>query len=144
MQSEKHCNASPEPGCIPASGDSPKSWKSATLFDSFRYAGQGIAAAAKERNFRIHCFAGCIALLLCALLHVAAWGWAAVLISIGLVMAAECFNTAIEAAVDLASPGIHPLAKLAKDCAAGAVSILAVTAVLVGIVVYGSAIISAI
>jgi diacylglycerol kinase (ATP) len=53
-----------------------------------------------------------------------------------LVLAAEGINTAIEAVVDLASPQRHPLAKIAKDVAAGTVLITAIGAVVVGILVF--------
>jgi undecaprenol kinase len=58
------------------------------------------------------------------------------LFSITLVLTAELLNTAIEATVDLISPEIHPLAKRAKDTAAGAVLLTAVFAVLVGVYVF--------
>ena len=94
------------------------------FFKSFRYAAQGVVSAAGERNFKVDIAAAACALALCALLQVPLWGWAAVVVCIGAVLAAECVNTAIEAVVDLASPDIHPLAKRAKDCAAGAALIL--------------------
>ena len=59
------------------------------------------------------------------------------ILSIGLVLTCEAFNTALEAVVDLASPGYHPLAKLAKDVAAAGVLIAAVTTTLVGLAVLG-------
>lgn len=117
---------------------SPK--KANTLAESFGYAWQGIARASRERNFRIHCVVAVAAIALCALLKVEPWGWAAVAFAIGLVLASECINTALESVVDLASPEIHPLAKTAKDCAAGAVLVLAIMAVAVGCIVYGTAI----
>lgn len=106
------------------------------FFKSFRYAAQGIVSAADERNFRVDIAAAACALALCALLQVPPWGWAAVVVCIGAVLAAECVNTAIEAVVDLASPDIHPFAKRAKDCAAGAALILAVTSVAVAGIVF--------
>ena len=62
--------------------------------------------------------------------------WVAVVLCCALVISLECMNTAVEAVVDLASPDIHPLAKRAKDCAAGAVLISAVGAAVVGCVVF--------
>lgn len=110
--------------------------KANTFFRSFGYAAEGVRSAAGERNFRVDCAAAVIALALCALLRVPAWGWAAVCVCIGMVLAAETVNTAIEAVVDLASPELHPLAKRAKDCAAGAALILALTSVVVALFVY--------
>ena len=59
---------------------------------------------------------------------------AILLLTIGFVLVLEALNTALEALVDLASPEYHPLAKIAKDVAAAAVLIAAITAVLVGLV----------
>ena len=117
---------------------SPK--KANTLIESFGYAWQGIARASRERNFRIHCVVAVAAFTLCAVLRVEPWGWVVVAIAVGLVLSSECINTALESVVDLASPEIHPLAKTAKDCAAGSVLILAMMAVVVGCVVFGTAI----
>ena len=58
---------------------------------------------------------------------------------IGVVLSFETMNTALEAAVDLASPEIHPLAKAAKDCAAGAALIAACMSVVVGLIVFATA-----
>lgn len=103
---------------------------------SFCYAAQGIASAAQERNFKVDLAVAVCAFVLCALLQVPAWGWVAVAVCVGMVLAAECVNTAIEAVVDLASPDIHPLAKRAKDCAAASALVLAVTSVFVACVVF--------
>ena len=106
------------------------------LVKSFRYAASGVAQASSERNFKVDIVAGIAALALCGLLHVPAWGWAAVAICVGVQLAMETMNTALEAVVDLASPEIHPLAKRAKDCAAGAALITACASVVVGCIVY--------
>lgn len=107
-----------------------------TLPQSFGYAFEGIRTAFSERNFKVHCLVAVMALILCAVLSVPAWGWIAVIICIGMVFAAEALNTAVEAVVDLASPELHSLAKRAKDCAAGAVLILAIVSLLVAAIVY--------
>ena len=60
----------------------------------------------------------------------------AVLILIGLVMSLEMVNTAIEAVVDLVSPEKHPLAKVAKDCASGAVGIMSIFAAIIGLSIF--------
>ncbi len=107
-----------------------------SLLKSFGYAASGIAQAASERNFKVDCVATAGALLLCALLQVPAWGWIAVIMCCGIQLALEALNTAIEAVVDLCSPEIHPLAKRAKDCAAGAALITACMSVAVAAAVY--------
>lgn len=63
--------------------------------------------------------------------------WAILLLTITLVWLAEFINTALEAVVDLASPDLHPLAKVGKDVAAAAVLIAAIAAVLIGLLILG-------
>jgi len=63
--------------------------------------------------------------------------WAILALTMGLVWIAEFFNTALEAVVDLASPDIHPLAKVSKDVGAAAVLIAAITSVVVGLAILG-------
>lgn len=63
--------------------------------------------------------------------------WALLFLTVGLVWMAEFVNTALEAVVDLASPELHPLARVGKDVAAAAVLIGALTAVVVGLLVLG-------
>jgi diacylglycerol kinase len=63
--------------------------------------------------------------------------WAVIVLAVGLVWMAEFVNTALEAVVDLASPDLHPLAKIGKDVAAAAVLVGAITAVVVGLLVLG-------
>ena len=65
--------------------------------------------------------------------------WAALALTIGLVWMAECFNTALEAVVDLASPGLHPLAKISKDVGAAAVLVAAITSIVIGLLILGPA-----
>ena len=107
------------------------------IFGSFRHALSGAFAAVKgERNMRIHLLAALAAAALGAWLGIDRGEWVAVVLCCALVISLECMNTAVEAVVDLASPDIHPLAKRAKDCAAGAVLISAVGAAVVGCVVF--------
>jgi carbonic anhydrase/acetyltransferase-like protein (isoleucine patch superfamily) len=103
----------------------------------FRAAFEGLSAAFRtERNLRIHAAAGVAAVALGAWLGLAAWEWVAVVFWLALVPAMECANTAIEAAVDVASPVRHPLAKRSKDCAAAAVLLSAIGAAAVGALVF--------
>ncbi len=67
----------------------------------------------------------------------ARWEWVAVALSVGAVWGAELLNTAVEAVVDLVSPEYHPLAGRAKDVAAGAVLVVALAALVVGLLVFG-------
>ncbi len=107
------------------------------MLKPFLYAVAGVYAAVKgERNMRIHLVAAVAAVALGAWLGLSSCEWAAVVVCCALVMSLECLNTAIEAAVDLASPEIHPLAKRAKDCAAGAVLLAAIGSAAVGCIVF--------
>ncbi|MCR5414976.1 MAG: diacylglycerol kinase family protein [Kiritimatiellae bacterium] len=108
------------------------------MMKSFLHAFSGIVAAVRgERNMRIHVAAALAAIVLGAWLGLDGREWAEVVICIALVMSLECLNTAVESVVDLASPGLHPLAKKAKDCAAGAVLVAAIGAAVVGCIVFG-------
>lgn len=106
------------------------------LVKSFGYAASGVVQAGSERNFKVDVVAAVVVFAACALLQVPAWGWAVVAMCVGVQLAMETVNTAIEAIVDLASPDIHPLAKRAKDCAAGAALITACASVIVGLIVF--------
>jgi diacylglycerol kinase len=106
---------------------------------SFGYALAGLAAAWRtQRNLRIHAVLAVGVVAAGVLLRLAPLAWAIIALAIGLVVAAELFNTALEAVVDLASPQDHPLAKRAKDVAAAGVLIAALTAAAAGVaVLYG-------
>ncbi|MEH1939501.1 MAG: diacylglycerol kinase family protein [Nostoc sp.] len=110
------------------------SWKVASnLFVSFKYAWAGISYSFQtQRNFRIHVSVCALAIALSVFLHLQAVEIAVIGITSGLVLALELLNTAIESLVDLTvKQTYHDLAKIAKDCAAGAVLISALVAVLV-------------
>ncbi|MBE9128665.1 MULTISPECIES: diacylglycerol kinase [unclassified Coleofasciculus] len=104
-----------------------------TLLISFKYAWAGLYYAfITQRNFRIHTIIGTLAVSLGVFLHLAWIEIAVIGVTSGLVMAMELLNTALESVVDLTvKQSYHELAKIAKDCAAGAVLISALTAVFV-------------
>lgn len=105
---------------------------------SFRYALAGIAHLVRTQpNARIHLAIAVAVVLLGLWLGLPARDWAVIALTIGMVFAAEGFNTAIEALVDLVSPDPHPLAKVAKDVAAGAVLMAALAAIAVGLLIFG-------
>ncbi len=105
---------------------------------SFAYAFEGIRYVFRtQRNAQIHLVIIVLVLALAAWLEVSLLAVALIILTIGLVVGAEFLNTALEAAVDLASPGQHPLAKIAKDVGAGAVLLLAILAVIIGLVLLG-------
>ena len=103
------------------------------LWVSFKYAWAGVRYAfVTQRNFRIHAFIGISAITLGFLLHVTAVEMSIVTLTCALVMVLELLNTALESVVDLTvGQSYHELAKIAKDCAAGAVLISAIAALLV-------------
>lgn len=106
---------------------------------SFRYAGQGIIDLFRfENNAKVHLLVAALVIGLGIYLHLSSVEWTIIFTQIGLVWAAEAFNTAIEKLCDVVSPGIHPQIKAVKDLASGAVLILAITAVVVGIIIFGS------
>jgi diacylglycerol kinase (ATP) len=112
-----------------------KAWRVATSIGvSFKYAAAGVTYAfSTQRNFRIHCVMGTLAISFGALLHLTGVEMAVICITSGLVLTLELLNTAIESVVDLTvGQTYHELAKIAKDCAAGAVLISAFASVLVG------------
>lgn len=100
------------------------------LLISFKYAWAGVSYAfCTQRNFRIHLMIGALALSLGVFLQLGSVKMAVIGLTIGIVLAMELLNTAIEAIVDLAvQRNYHELAKIAKDCAAGAVFVVSLVA----------------
>jgi len=102
------------------------------LVASFSYAGAGLGYLLRsQRNARIHLVLTVVAIVLALWLKFSTVEWAVLSLTVCLVFLAEAFNTAIEATIDLLSPDVHPLAKIAKDTAAGGVLLAAVTALVV-------------
>jgi diacylglycerol kinase (ATP) len=107
------------------------------LISAFRCAFAGVAHLLRtQRNAQIHCLVAACALALGAFLGLARWEWLALVLTITLVLAAEGVNTAVEAAVDVATSSYHPLARIAKDVAAGTVLICAIASVIVGCIIF--------
>lgn len=127
----------PEEKPFVRSADTKDAGQSYGITAAFRNAGRGLAQAARtERNVRIDLTAAGAVIVLGFAFGIDAPSWLAIIICIGMMMALETVNTAIEAVVDLASPGYHELARKAKDCAAGAALAGAVASVAVGAVVF--------
>ncbi|RJG26123.1 diacylglycerol kinase family protein [Paenibacillus thiaminolyticus] len=105
--------------------------------NTFRVAWEGILYAFRtQRNMRVHAAAAVAACLLGAGFRISTGEWLWLALAITLVVSAELMNTAVESAVDLTMPDPHPLAKITKDTAAGAVLVTAVFAVIVGVVLF--------
>ena len=104
---------------------------------SFRYAFEGIVAALKEEpNLKFHFLAGLIVLILSFILRISREDWLIIIFLIGFVIAVELTNTSIEAVVDHFTAESHPGAKLAKDISAGAVLVAALTAAIIGTMIF--------
>lgn len=100
------------------------------FFRSFVAAGAGLwTCVRQERNFRIHMVVAAYVLGFAPFFSLSRGEWAALCGVIALVLSLEAVNTAVERAVDLACPRPHPLAKAAKNAAAGAVLVAALGAV---------------
>jgi len=107
-------------------------------FDSFNDAANGILRAARtQRNIRLHLVFALAAIGLAVRLRLGPAEFVLVVFAIGLVLVAELFNSALEGLVDLVAEHEHPLARAAKDLAAGAVLVAATVALTCGWLVMG-------
>lgn len=104
---------------------------------SFRFAFSGVKEALKsEPNLKIHLLLAFLALLFACFLGFSSVEWTILLLTIALVLILELINTSLEAITDLVSPEIKEKAKVAKDVAASAVLISALTSLLVGVFLF--------
>ncbi len=109
-----------------------------SLRHSFAYAITGIIyVLATGRNMKIHLLASILVIITGLWLGLTRMEWAILTICIFMVLAAETINTAIEKTVDLVTRDYHPLAKHAKNIAAGGVLLTAINSVIVGILILG-------
>jgi diacylglycerol kinase (ATP) len=107
------------------------------ILDSFNNAFEGIIHTLRtQRNMRIHLAVAFIVIVTALIVNVTKLELIALLISITFVLIAEMINTAVEAAIDIATTSFDPMAKLAKDIAAGSVLIASVNAIAVGYLVF--------
>lgn len=105
---------------------------------SFRYAFEGWWHVIRtQQNAWIHTVVSLLVVIVGIWLHIPARDWAVIILAIAMVWAAEFFNTALEAIVDLASPQVNHLAKIGKDVGAAAVLIAASASVLIGLLILG-------
>lgn len=103
------------------------------LLESFYFAFQGIAYSLRtQRNFRLHCLIALAVLALLAVLEFSLPETIMLLSAVFAVLICELFNTAVEKTIDLVTRDVHPLAMIAKNCAAAAVLLAALYAVSVG------------
>jgi diacylglycerol kinase (ATP) len=112
--------------------------RSRSRIASFRHAFAGLAHVLRtQRNAWIHAVASLAVVLLAFWLRLSLTHWALLFLAMALVWMAEFVNSALEATVDLASPDVHPLAKVGKDVGAAAVLIAALAAAVVGFLILG-------
>ncbi len=125
-----------QPPLPPASREAKSEW--AKFIAGFGYAFHGLWYALRtQRNARVHIAVATLAILVSIYFRISAVEFAMIFVAIIGVFVAEMFNTVIEICVDLASPTYHPLAKIAKDVAAGAVLLNAMLSVVIGLFVLG-------
>jgi undecaprenol kinase len=95
-----------------------------------------------QPNFRVQLILGVLAIIAAAALHFSWQRWMILALTIGFVLAGELFNTCVEHIVDLVQPESHPVARAAKHAGAGAVLVVSLMAVVVGVYLFGGAILS--
>ena len=122
--------------CSPLPRHSQKSrW--AKFIAGFGYAFHGLwYTLCTQRHARIHILIAILAIIMGIVLHISAMEFAIIFIAITGVFTTEMLNTVAELCVDLASPGYHPLAKIAKDVAAGAVLANAILSIIIGLFIF--------
>lgn len=102
------------------------------FLNSFKYSWEGLKVAYKnEQSLWLHAVCTIVSIILGIICHISFMEWAVILISLVVVLAIELVNTSIEAVVDLVTKEIHPLAKIAKDCASAATFVSSITAIII-------------
>jgi diacylglycerol kinase (ATP) len=108
-----------------------------SVIESFNFAIEGVIHVLRtQRNMRLHFAAAVVVIVVAVAVGVSKIELSVLLISIAFVLVAEMINTAVEGTIDAATTSFDPMAKLAKDIAAGAVLIASVNAVAVGYLVF--------
>ena len=111
--------------------------KTKKLINSFKYAIEGIVSSFKtERNMKIHIFIMILVIIAGIILKISALDWIILVIMFALVISAELFNTTFETVVDMITKERNEKAKLANDIAAGAVLVLAIGSIIVGLIIF--------
>jgi diacylglycerol kinase (ATP) len=111
--------------------------RNSSILQSFNFAFEGVIHVLRtQRNLRIHFAIAVLVLVLALVFDVSRLELVALMLAITFVLIAEMVNTAVEATIDVATTSFDPLAKLAKDIAAGAVLIAAMNAIAIGYLVF--------
>ena len=107
------------------------------FFHSFSYPIKGLKYAYRnEQNVVVDVGVALLVILAGFIFNVSGTEWALIMLTIGLVLALELVNTALEAVVDLVTEDYHPLAKVAKDTSAAAVFVFSIAAAVVGLIIF--------
>jgi len=108
------------------------------LIESFGHALEGLSYVVRhERNARIHSVMAGLVVALGIWLKITPLEWALIMAAIALVFAGEMLNTVVELTLDLVMPDENPLAKHAKDVAAGAILVASAAAAVIGLIILG-------
>jgi len=114
-----------------------KKLKSKNVFYSFKYAFSGLKyGIINTKNLHIDFVIALLVIICGFIFQICLIEWLIILLCFAIVMSLELMNTAIETVVDLASPEIHPLAKIGKDVAAGAVLMSAIISAIIGLIIF--------
>lgn len=108
------------------------------FFKSVKYSLDGLLYAYRyEQSLWLHGFCTILAIIFGIFFKIKLSEWAIIFIALGIILALELINTAIEAAVDLTTTKIHPLAKIAKDCGSAASFIMSIVSIVISLFVFG-------
>ena len=118
-------------------------WKNKNFFEALKNALNGLKYAIKtQKDLKIQIFIAIIVIIISILLKISKIEMIIITISIFLVIFAEVMNTAIEKTVDLVTQEYNEIAKIAKDVSAGAVLVLAINSIIIGLYIFGDKIIN--
>ena len=108
------------------------------FFKSIKYSLNGLYYAYRyEQSLWLHGLATILAIIMGFIFKINLSEWAIIFIALGAILALELINTAIEAAVDLTTTEIHPLAKIAKDCGSAASFVMSIVSIVISMFVFG-------
>ena len=108
------------------------------FFKSIKYSLDGLVYAYRyEQSLWLHGLVTLLAIIMGFIFKIKLSEWAIIFIALGSILALELLNTAIEAAVDLTTTEIHPLAKIAKDCGSAASFVMSIVSIVISLFVFG-------
>ena len=108
------------------------------FFKSVKYSIDGLYYAYRyEQSLWLHGLVTILVIIMGFIFKISFSEWAIIFIALGAILALELINTAIEAAVDLTTTKIHPLAKIAKDCGSAASFVMSIVSIVISMFVFG-------